>query len=49
MQRSVNTNHSQNFITLLIAIASYIYTSHNTMYCGGEPEHHIHNVTSRIF
>ena len=25
-----------------------ISTSQNTMYCGGEPEHHIRNVTSRI-
>ena len=23
-------------------------TSQNTMYCGGEPEHHIRNVTSLI-
>ena len=26
----------------------YNITSQNTMYCGGEPEHHIRNVTSRI-
>ena len=24
-------------------------TSQNTMYCGGEPEHHIQNFTSRVY
>ena len=31
------------------AKGTYVYiTSQNTMYCGGEPEYHIRNVTSRI-
>ena len=32
-----------------IAVCIVYITSQNTMYCGGEPEHHTRNVTSRIY
>ena len=34
--------------TLSYHYINKIVTSQNTMYCGGEPEYHIRNVTSRI-